>query len=301
MTKWIAGLIVALVAAPAPGEAEVDVHERFSRHWHDGQAELDGYRLTVQRYGEEREGVAVMIFVTEPLRLSTRVKADDPSERPDDVVDVLKLNFVRDFQTGIYDYDTMTSVFSATSDLELLKVSFSSAEWCGHVYSEMVTADDQLELLTHSYFEGESGRQELDRPSGGITGEELFVLLRGLKGDFLAPGEQRTLPFLPSAFVQRLHHRPAEWIRATVRRAEVTTPVSVPAGEFEVSRYEIEIADGRKGSFDIESAWPHRIVRWSLAPDVEGALTGSLRTPYWQENREGDESRLEALGLPVPR
>ena len=182
-------------------------------------------------------------------------------------------------------------------DLDLLKVSFSSAEWCGHVYSEAVVDGDRIVIETNSYFEGESGTQTVDRPERGVTGEELFILLRGLKGPFLEPGAQITMPFLPSAFRQRLAHLPAQWTEATLRRGSESKKTAVPAGEFEVIVYDVEIADGREGRFEIEAAWPHRIVRWSLAPDVEGVLRGSLRSAYWEQNREGDEARLRELGL----
>src|SRR5438093_13182088 len=61
----------------------------FGSVWHDGKAELDGYRLTMLRYGQPRAGQAVMVYVTEPFRERARVKADDPSRDPADVFDVL--------------------------------------------------------------------------------------------------------------------------------------------------------------------------------------------------------------------
>jgi hypothetical protein len=243
----------------------------------------------------------VAIYVTEPLRLSTRVKADRPSEDPEDVVDAMKLNLVRDFQTGVYDYNTMTSVFAATSDFELLKVSFSSAEWCGHVYSEMRVEPESIIVESKSYFESETDNSSIVRLDGGLTGEELFVVLRGFKGDFLEPGESVTRPFLPSAYFRRLRHRPAEWGEVIIRRVAGESAVSVPVGRFDVVVYELETSHGQRGRFEIEAAWPHRIVRWSLGPDVEAKLTGSLRTAYWEKNREGDEALLEDLGLHPPR
>ncbi|MCH7549394.1 MAG: hypothetical protein IH969_07665, partial [Candidatus Krumholzibacteriota bacterium] len=128
----------------------------FGSYWHDGKAELSGYRLKVSRYGQEREGHAVMIFVTEPFSDSKRVKVNDHTKNPSDVVDVIKLNLVRDFQTGIYDYNTMTSVFSRTSDFAPLKVTFSSAEWCGHVYGEQRFGEEELREKCFSYFEDET-------------------------------------------------------------------------------------------------------------------------------------------------
>lgn len=281
------------------GSARAATPEEFSAYWHDGRAEIDGYTLQIERYGQIRRGQAVMIFVTEPFRKSTRVKADDTSKRPEDIVDVLKLNLVRDFQTGIYDYDTMTSLFCRSSDFHALKRSFSSQEWCGNVYSESRVDEDSVRTLVRSYFEGESGLHARERVEGGILEEELFVRLRGLRSDFLDEGQERTVPVLLSALVERLGHRPPEWLETTIRR-EPDERIEVPAGPFDCMVYMLSLSDGREGRFDIERAWPHRIVRWSLGPDVEGSLSGSMRVAYWKRNHEGDEELLQKLGLAPP-
>ncbi len=286
-------LVILLLLPAAPSQAA----DAFSDHWHDGLAEIDGYRLRVERYGQVRVGQAVMIYVTEPLRKSTRVKADHPDVNPQDVVDVLKLNFVRDFQTGIYDYNTMTSVFSRTSDFEAMKVSFSSAEWCGHVYSESIFQPTQVEITIRSYFENENASLEVDRPRHGIAEEELFIRLRGLRQDFLPPGGSVRLPLLPSSFVQRLLHQAPEWTTVEIDRLPTEERIEVPAGAFDAMIYKVRIADGREGTFAIETEMPHRILQWKLEPDVEGVLTGTLRTPYWNQHDEGDEALLEKLGL----
>jgi len=271
----------------------------FDTHWHDGKAELDGYRLTVSRYGENRNGTAVMVFVTEPFSESKRVKVNDWRAHPDDTIDVMKLNLVRDFQTGIYDYNTMVSVFVRTSTFEPVKISFSSAEWCGHVYAEMIFRDKSIRGTYASYFEDESGPISLGRPAGGITEDELFIRLRGLRKDFLAPGEARTLPYLPGSFYSRLSHHKQEWIQATITRPKIPQTVEVPAGSFETSIYDVRSSDGRIGTFYIENAYPHRIIKWSLPPDIDGELTGSQRLEYWKLHAEGDEKYLEELGLPL--
>jgi hypothetical protein len=74
----------------------------------------------------------VAIHVTEPFSRSKHVKLIDPSTSPGDAIDVLKLNLVRDFQTGIYDCDVRVSLFT------------SSTEWCGQVYEELNSAGSQL-------------------------------------------------------------------------------------------------------------------------------------------------------------
>lgn len=291
--RW--ALVATLMATLVAGTARAE--DAFESHWRDGQAEIDGYRLVVSRYGQERVGTAVMIFVTEPFNAVKRVKEDRPPHNSRDTVDVLKLNLVRDFQTGIYDYNTMASVFVRASDFVPLKVSFSSAEWCGHVYAEMIFREKQIRGMNVSYFEDESGPIDLPRPRGGITEDELFIALRGLRGDFLPAGESRTAPYLPGLFFARLSHEPLGWTLAAISRDAAVHSVAVPAGTFECMRYDVGIDGGRRGQFFIEAAYPHRIVKWSLPPDVNGELTGSTRLPYWKLNQEGDESYLNEIGL----
>jgi hypothetical protein len=272
------------------------VAQTFESHWRDGRAEMDGYRLTIERYGETRVGEAVMIFVTEPFSESERVKADDPQANPGDTFEAFKLNLVRDFQTGVYDYNTMTSAFVRADDFSPAKISFTSAEWCGHVYEELIFHPNQIGSAIFSYFQGESSVTALERPSDGIAEDNLFILLRGLRGDFLEPGERVEVPLLPGSLHRRLQHRPLGWTTATIERLEEPETVEVPAGVFETIVYEVRVAGGRNGHFHIESDYPHRIVRYDWG-DESAELLGSERMAYWRLNGEGDESRLERIGL----
>jgi hypothetical protein len=289
-----ATLLLIFVSAPAAAD---DV---FDSYWHDGLAELDGYSLTVSRYGEDRRGTAVMIYVTEPFSEKRRVKVNDPSANRSDTFDALKLNLVRDFQTGIYDYNTMVSVFSRSDDFSPSKISFSSAEWCGHVYDERLFNEKTVRSTLSSYFEDESGVREFDYPPGGITEDNLFILLRGLRGDFLKPGEKRSSPFLPGAYFARFAHAPVEWTTATVEREAESKEIEVPAGRFTTMIYTITISGGREGTFFVETDYPHKIVRWELPPDARGELTGTKRLAYWKLNGKGGESHLADLGLETP-
>jgi hypothetical protein len=293
-------------APPAPSEARQD----FDAHWHDGRAELDGYRLTIERYGHPRVGRAVAIYVTEPFSRAKHVKLDDAAAHPEDVVDVLKLNLVRSFQTGIYDYHTMVSLFVRSQDFAPVKVAFTSAEWCGQVYEEAIFGEARMETRISSYFEGESSSGEVAVPAGGIEEDNLFILLRGLRGGFMKPGEKRTVPFLASPFYRRLAHRPLAWGPASIECLPVAETVRVPAGTFVTTAFVVRPGDGREGRFDIERAAPHRVVRWAwtaIAPadgrghsvggTDRGELTGTTRTQYWNRHDPGDEKDLRALGL----
>ncbi len=295
-------------SASPPAPADPAAEARFGATWHDGKAEMNGYRLTVRRYGQMRRGQVVAVFVTEPFSESKRVKVDDPNANPADTFDALKLNLVRDFQTGIYDYNTMASLFVRTGDLQPVKETFSSAEWCGHVYLEMLFNKDGIGRKLFSYFEGESADDRLPAKQGGVTEDALMILLRGLKGDYLAAGGSRTVDFLPGPFHARLSHTPPRWTTARIARSAAPAPVTVPAGTFQVSVWSVSVGDGRTGRFDIEEAWPHRIIRWSWTAEagengrgsegLESAeLTGSERLQYWRMNGEGDEAARQKLGL----
>ena len=301
----IAALAVSLAGLIVPGSWGA-AEPSFDAWWHDGRAELDGYRLTVMRYGHPRQGRAAAIYVTEPFSRSQQVKLDDPSRSPDDAIDVLKLNLVRDFQTGIYDYHTILSLFARSADFAPVKITFSSSEWCGQVYEQLNFRETGVSQRVFSYFEGESGERRLDLPAGGIAEDNLFILLRGLRGPFLEPGRRRTVPFLTSPFHRRLAHRRADWAPATIERLARSQRLTVPAGTFDTDVYVVRPADGREGRFHVERAHPHRIVRWAWAPapgarplggtDV-GELTGTTRLQYWRTNDPGDEKYLRELGL----
>lgn len=278
----------------------------FGAWWHDGRAELDGYRYTVQRYGHARTGRAVAIYVTEPFSRARHVKLDDPAHAREDAVEVLKLNLMRDFQTGIYDYHTMLSVFATSDDFTALKITFTSSEWCGMVFEELHASGRQLLHRVSSYFDGETNQQPLLLPANGVQEDALFLLLRGLRADYLAPGGSRVVPFLASPFHRRLAHQPAVWQPATIARLAAPATVTVPAGSFACDVYEVRPGDGRRGRFDVECAWPHRIVRWkwqaapgatALGATDAAELTGTTRLEYWRTHDPGDERLLSEIGL----
>ncbi len=287
-------LVLLALSFAAPLQAQ-----DFWKHWGDGRAELDGYRLTQPRYGSSRGGTAVYVFVTEDFSDSLRVKADAGKHPAADVYPVLKLNAIRDFQTGIYDYNVMTSTFlRIAAGWPLAKVSFSSQEWCGHVWHQLAPRGGKLEGVFHSYFDGEAdGTDALELPKDGVLEDALPIVLRGWNGEFVKAGERRSVSLLPSLLHARLEHRPLAWTTAVIARSAATSRLKVPAGTFEVTTYEVTLADGRKLSFAIEAQPPFRIVRQSGANGEELLLTGSTRLPYWQLNKPGDEANLKALGL----
>jgi hypothetical protein len=294
MRSFASLLLCAFVASSRPAAGD-----DFWAHWGDGKAELNGYRLVQPRYGAKRIGSAVLIFVTEDMSDSARVKADPGKHPTSDVYPVLKLNTVRDFQTGIYDYNVMTSVFARVSaGWPVAKVSFSSQEWCGHVYHQLLPRAGQIESVRHSYFDGEAdARETIEMPKDGVLADALPILLRGWGTELMKAGEQRTLPYLPTLMRTRLEHKPLAWGRATLKRQAALGTVAVPAGKFAVVIWTVAQEGGPTTTYAIEAESPHRVVRWSADDGEDAELLGSERLAYWKLNQPGGESALRALGL----
>lgn len=305
----LGGPAVMGILGAFPGAARAD-GSAFWAAWGDGKAELNGYSLRMPRYGQMRDGSLVLIYVTEDFSDSARVKADPGKHPATDVYPVLKLNAVRKFQTGIYDYSTMLSAFVRVDNATpgggpLRKLSFSSQEWCGQVYQQVLVKEGQLASTSHSYFDGEADESRtLDWPAGRspLSEDELPLRLRSFAGqpDLLQPGERRTLPMLKSLLTVRLLHQPLGIGEGTIeRRREIETQVT-PAGTFKVFTYVVTSPGGDRGTFHVEAAPPHRLVHYRWESGEEALLVGSKRLPYWQLNQNGKEALLQQLGLPVP-
>jgi hypothetical protein len=295
-------------AVPAPsGSAEPEFGDRFWKHWGDGRAELAGYDLTFPRYGAPRMGTAVAIFVTETFSHALRVKADPGRHPRADEFPVLKLNLVRDFATGIYDYNLMTSAFVALERRDgrpagaVTKLSFSSQEWCGNVYAQALFDAGSARVTSHSYFDGEADQERrVAVPAGAVCEDALLVWARGLAAPLLGPGESRRVPIVRSLAVSRLTHVPFALDTAVLSRAASPERVRVPAGSIECDVYRAEITGGRSWTIHVERAEPHRIVAWRTAAGEEGRLRAADRIAYWRANGPDGVALLPKLGL-TPR
>ncbi len=291
---------VASLAAPVYDDA-------FWEVWHDGRAELSGYDLVTPRYDELRHGVAVTIFVTEDFADGPRVKAD-PGKHPDhQVFPVLKLNLMKDFPTGIYDYNLMTSAFIALAPMHerpagfATKVAFSAQEWCGMTYHQVAFDGQSVRSSAHSYFDGEADRDEtLAYPESGIASESLYAWARGFAAPMLAPGESRQVRLLRGLETVRLRHQPLVWEKATLVRLPDKATIEVRGTPYEVEVLTAEIEGGDTTTFYVETAPARRIVKWQRTNGEVAELLKTERLAYWELNGAGKESFLSKLGL-TPR
>ncbi len=279
--------------ADLPEQPQAGASSEFWDHWGDGKAELASYRGEINRYGELRDATSVLVYVTEPHDRRTWVK--DDSVEGKNRVEVIKLNRVLKFQTGIYPYSVMTSIFSPVADwgrrrFQPTKVTLTAQEWCGHVFHGMWPGNESFLYESRSYFpeQGDS-RQTIETAENTLYQDALPIQLRELDGEF-NDGETWSGTLVPSLWRGREGHTEPTPVEATIEREE-TTLDETPVTRFTLTYDDVEVV------YDIEREYPHRLVRWTHSDGSHLRLQESTRLPYWKLNEPGDESYREELGL----
>lgn len=299
----LSGLAAASRPAAGPGEP-------FLRYWKSGFAEIASYKTVTERYGEMREAQTVLLFVHEEIDDSSRIKVETPRIPAARRVPVLKLNHALKFNTGIYDYSVMTSVFSGLSGPGVTrpflprKISLSAQEWCGQVYHQLLPRRDAIHGEFHSYFEAEGdGREKLALPPGELLYEdEMPILLRELDGPYLKPGESRAITLVPALWKVRKAHRPLALLRAVLSK---TGPekTAFAGGTVPAFRWKLEVAEDLKGRkpkprlWQVEAKAPHRLLGWEEEGEEKAELLTSRRQTYWEENRNRHLPLRDSLRL----
>ena len=279
---------VVLQTAVTSGGAPSARPEGWDAYWYSGLAELNSYRTTQRRYGEDREGTAVLIFVTEGFLPETQVK-DDGARTKEEPVSVLKLNRVERFSTGVYDYSIMQSVFTPVSRdryPHTLKTTLSVQDWCGQVWAQYNYRKNAYQVEYRSYFQRE-GDQRVSH-AAALLEDELPNLVR-LDRAWLPDGE---VLLIPSEKYGRLHHQSTEPRRATLSFSE-----SPDALTLEVEYRDLE----RSLAYEFEPEFPYRLEAWTVIQDgvrdFEAERTATRREPYWQQNGNRFAPLRDSLGL----
>ncbi|WP_248723220.1 septum formation inhibitor Maf [Seonamhaeicola sp. ML3] len=268
-----------------PFESE-KLSQEFKAYWYTGKAEISSYELEQARYGEIRKGKAVLIYVTEDFLPEIQVKADNPNPKN---IPVLKLNATKNFNTGIYPYAIMQSVFYPVSNNQhALKVSSSMQEWCGHVYAQLNNYDN-FKIMSHSYFEGEADQNfELDKT---ILENELWPQLR-INPESLPTGE---LEIIPAFEYCRMRHMDIKPYKASAVQKKGEYTVSYP----NINR-SLKIMFNPEFPFDILS-WEESI-KIGVDPNAKVLTTKAsklktIKSAYWNKNSNKYEVLRDTLKL----
>ena len=258
----------------------------FKTYWYANEAEVTSYTLEQARYGEIRQGNAVLVFVTEPFLEEEHVKAEQPSSTN---ISVLKLNATKNFNTGIYPYSIMQSVFYPLSNHQhALKISCSVQEWCGHTYTQLNNRTE-FEVTSHSYFEGEDD-ENFNLPKT-ILENELWTQLR-INPKGLPTGN---LEIIPSFEFLRLRHIPFRAYIASAELMQDTYTITYP----DLNR-SLRIRFNPKFPYDIVS-WEETFIS-GYGENAKPLTTKATRmkmikTDYWNKNANEDFTLRESLGL----
>lgn len=269
--------------------------ENFKDYWYQGKAELTSYKLEQSRYDEIHEGDAVLIFVTEDFLTDEQVKLE--SKDTGDATSVLKLNFTKKFNTGIYPYSIMTSTFTPVILNEFphsLKSTTSIQEWCGHVFFQLNFRDNQYEVLQHSYFQSE-GDREFNLEEAWLE-DELWARIR-IDPNTLPVGN---IELIPGVQYLRLSHRKPQIETATA----TLTADSTSNKPFQIYYIDYENID-RQLTIKFESTFPYAIVGWEETyPSFSGKMLTTcavknkeLFIDYWNKNNPADSVYRKELGL----
>jgi len=296
----LAGLPAAVAYPDKLPQFGTHTRDQFQDYWYNHGAEISRFSLQQMRCGEIHQGDAVLVFVTEKMNPDIQIKADHPGSQD---IAILKLNAVRKFFTGIYPYSVMTSVF-APMDVQKyplpLKISSSTQEWCGHVYTQMNLNENEYRVRMHSYFEAEGDRDfEVQKV---IPEDALWTLIR------LAPGSLPRGEFfmIPGTVYARLAHRPVTAQKA-VSDFSQTGEKSLEGNPLVI--YGINFPDEQRTlKIYFEREFPYRIQKWhetyrglngmgAKVLTTSATRTHTIIDPYWQHHTNKDRRRLEALGL----
>ncbi len=300
--KQFSWLVVAGAFLASCNQGVTPPTKQFEEQWYAGKAELSTYNLQQARYGEIRNGEAVLIFVTEDFSTNKLVKLDEP-EKTDDKMRVLKMNMTKNFVTGIYPYSMMLSVFTPVSKdgkEKSVKADCSSQEWCGQTFSQLKLKGNDYNWQLHSYFEKE-GEQD-KKLDAVLIEDELWNRIR-INPSTLPQGK---VSLLPGLLWQRLSHVP---LKEEVAVLTVSKADSFFIKDSGVQMYTIHYpAAQRTLQIYFQSAFPHEILGWQENyPDGFGNNKKMLITKavkkktawldYWKHNALADTTYRDTLQL----
>lgn len=287
---WIISCSSPEKSAPALQAA----HESgaFKQYWYFGKAEITTYNLKQSRYGEVRDGKAVLIFVTEDFSIHKQVKLDDPEKAGEDKISVLKMNFTKNFVTGIYPYSMMLSTFTAVDQIQnphSLKTTMSSQEWCGQVFAQLNLRGKKFHLQSNSYFEKEGDMES--QLNAVLLEDELWNLIR-LHPESLPEGN---VEILPGLFFTRLMHEHILPTKAVLSKENQNDTV----------RYSVSFPEQKRAlTISFKNSFPSQITGWEETFEERGkqvktvaTIDKTMQTDYWTKNKNEFLHLRDSLGL----
>lgn len=291
-------LSVSCVSKQAEKIQQRSLHPDFGDYWYQGKAEISTFALFQQRYGQVVEGEAVLIYVTEDFSSSLLVKVDKPDANNQDQLKVMKLNALRDFQTGVYPYHTMVSVFSPVFDRQpALKVTSSVMEWCGMAFTSLKKAGgENYQIELQSYFEQEAG---FAAKLKGMPEDDLWLQLRLMKSPEEIPTGEVLL--IPSLLRQRFTHREPKPERAHLAWEKDLPAYLQEPGNDDLLIFAVNyLESGARLRLFLEPNFPYKIRAWEERSSDQADFTRAVwkkdtLLDYWHYNQIKDQNLQHLL------
>jgi len=295
MKRFIVTLIVTFSLSVLAQQNDV----ASNAYWTQGKAEVNVYELSQNRYRDKHPGQVVSVFVTEDFLIDKQVKNEryrDPNSTW-----ILKNIQLKKFTTGVYDYALFTSVFTPIDRVAFpksLKVTASSQEWCGTIFTQLNLRGDAYRYQQNSYFESEGDL--IDKVSDVFLEDEVYTVLR-MGPELLPVGDFRMLPAVN--FMQLKH---------LANRAIAATAAIEPYIENEfkgdkLSQYRIRMPElSREVRIVFENKAPYKILGWldtfPSAFDKKNRTTKAVlkkqkMLAYWGQNSLRDTELRKKIGL----
>ncbi len=286
VTVWLPAVEVARAQPLVPPPEAVSAPERapsgltlvspwLTTGWDDGLAEVAEYDLQQFRYGNMHPGTATMVAVREAMSERREVKATAADSA---TVPVLKLHWVRSFQTGVYRYDQASFQLIRQADGMPLRWLITSHEWCGAASKSWVNGGP---LRVSSYFDGHGDLQQpLDLSSDAVLADSLWWWARAWVAAGAKPLALRIVPSQIEARCIDTTPVPASISSepGSVKNPLGAQPAEVPA----------VIVSIRRGAFIdrlvIAADDRHAVLSWQQADGSILTLRSIRRFAYWAQH-----------------
>ncbi|HET8963192.1 MAG TPA: hypothetical protein VFM99_04805 [Chitinophagales bacterium] len=269
-------------------------NDQWNNYWYQGLAEISSYTLQQGRYSHVHPGTVINVFVTEDFSKSKHVKLDDPANAGADKLPILKMNQEFKFNTGIYSYSSMLSVFQPTDIINYphaIKVTTSVQDWCGMAFMQLNAKGKKNEIQQLSYFESEGDREfSYDQI---VLEDELWTQIK-IAPEKLPVGN---MDIMPGSIYLRYSHNEIKPYAAQLSLQDVN----------DTRVYIIQISELKKSlTITFEKEFPYTILGWEESyPGFDGSLLKTTATlnktimsDYWNKHNLEDRVLRKDLGLP---
>ncbi|MBK7975858.1 MAG: hypothetical protein IPK07_22155 [Deltaproteobacteria bacterium] len=208
------------------------------------------------------------------------------------VVEVIKLDELFTVQTGTLSQRQMLSSVYTRHDLVPVHTTFSSQDWTGQTWKEVVRSNGvPTELRFSSHWDGEArgARSLKDEPASAVLFDDLVVWLRALRSD--AP-TSFTLNVIPSLVSSRVGTPVSEAARIETHRGE---SLRIAGKNWHVRRTDVFRRSGVDTLwYDDDGAGP--LLRWRKPDGTVWSLveTARLTQGKWAHPGDSLEAAAEA-------